>query len=262
MDPPVIPFAESCTTCGREYHDLRRLYEHVKKEHQQKATRPILKKSPKSKPKHRCTKCSFTTSGRNKLKTHYFGVHDCLLGGTATQPIIIPKKNPVKREEIRTKRELQSIFRIPQKLPVKRSTAMDTPCKPKMRSIIIDPAPATTSKPPTTPPREEDSDMLEVHASPEGKSTFSCEVKASVDSKPASTRRDIPLSLTFNLMAHFTGDEVTFDVVDFKLRQPALQKDRKPTFGSMLLPPRSNTTKLISPLPATAIQKKRQKMEE
>ena len=177
--------------------------------------------------------------------------------------------HPVKREEIRTKRELQSIFNIPQKLPIKRPTATDTPSTPKIRSIIIDPAPAAASKPPTTPPREEDSDMLELHASPEGKNTFSCEFKASMDLKHASTRptamqtrRDIPLSLTFNLMAHFSGDEVTFDVVDFKLKQPTLQKDRKPTFGMMLLPPRSNTTKLISPLPATAMQKKRQKMEE
>ena len=208
-------------------------------------------------------------SCHNKLKTHYFGVHDCLLGGTADQPIVIPKRNPVKREEIRTKRELQSIFNIPQKLPIKRPTATDTPSTPKIRSIIIDPAPAAASKPPTTPPREEDSDMLELHASPEGKNTFSCEFKASMDLKHASTRptamqtrRDIPLSLTFNLMAHFSGDEVTFDVVDFKLKQPTLQKDRKPTFGMMLLPPRSNTTKLISPLPATAMQKKCQKMEE
>ncbi len=63
--------------------------------------------------------------------------------------------------------------------------------------------------PPHTPPREDDSDTLELHASPKGKSTFSCEVKASMDSKsaftttrPTQTRRDIPLFITFNLMAH------------------------------------------------------------
>ena len=239
-----------------------------------KATVKVIKpKSNSNKQKgtpgrcHTCTQCSFSTTGRNKLKSHYFAVHDAIQTGTREQPIILPKMYPKKRPEAQTKQEMAAAA---------TTNAISIPaaagCAPAtMPVLFLHPSPhrlfleeESVGSESASVPQMDTAPMVESSASTSQSDTPTSSDVASVPPPPPPAPdavAEIPLSLRLDLTAVLSrSGQLHFNVVNFVLQHvntSTMTPQSTPVLGQMNLPRRTEGVQLISAMQASSVQRKR-----
>ena len=273
-----VPKTVQCKVCSREYHSLERLLEHMETHVTAPVAAPmatVMVTKLKTKQKgtltgrcHACTQCGFTTTGRNKLKSHYFATHDAILTGTREQPIILPKKYPKKRPEAQTKQEMTATTNSIT-IPAAAGCAPST-----MPVLFLYPSPHRLfQEEESAAARSEGADTPQVVTTPtvEESATASASCSNAPSTSDAASApppppapnavAEIPLSLRLDLTAVLgSSGQLHFNVVNFVLQHTntsTMTPQSTPVLGQMNLPRQTEGVQWISPRQASAVQRRR-----